>query len=77
MPLPMDWRRPTQQDIDAGKWKIKPIASGGNKGIIRVRVKDLNPDEVFVLRVAVRNEGSGEETMLETPPLTTELEQTG
>lgn len=74
MPLPMDWRRPTQEDIAAGKWKIKPISTGGHKGIIRVRVKDLNPGEQFELRVSVRNVGTGEESMIDTPPLTTEIE---
>ena len=75
-PLPMDWRRPTAEDIAAaGKWKIKPVAAGGHKGIIRVRVKDLNhPGEQYTLRVTVTHVGSGEETMIEPPPLTTEIE---
>ena len=72
-PLPMDWRRPTAQDIQEGKWKIKPITAGGHKGIIRVRVKDLNPGEQYTLRVSVTN-GAGEESMIDTPPLVTELE---
>lgn len=77
--LPMDWRRPSKEEVEKaigeGKWKIKPISSGGHKGIIRVRVKDLNPDEQFTLRVIVTNMGTGEESMIETPPLTTEIEQ--
>ena len=76
MPLPMDWRRPRQADIAEGKWKIKPLTSGGFKGIIRVRVLDINPGETFVLRVGV-TDGAGQESMIETPPLTTEPEVNG
>lgn len=75
MPLPMDWRRPSQTDIAEGKWKIKPLAAGGHKGIIRVRVRDINPGEEYELRVSVKHTGTGEESMIETPPLTTEVEQ--
>lgn len=71
----LDYRRPSQADIEEGKWFIKPLTSGGHKGIIRVRVKDLNPGERYVLRVTVTNQGTGEESMIDTPPLTTEPEQ--
>ena len=74
-PLPMDWRRPTAKDIAKGKWKIKPLTAGGHKGIIRVRVLDLNPGEQYILRVTVTNELTGEENMIDTPPLTTEPER--
>jgi len=74
MPLPMDWRRPSSQDIAEGKWKIKPISSGGNKGIMRVRVKGLNPGEQYELRVTVRDVATGEESFIDTPALTTEIE---
>ena len=73
-PLPMDWRKPTPKDIAEGRWKIKPISTGGHKGIIRVRVKEQNPGDQYELRVTVRNVGSGEESMVDTPALTTELE---
>jgi hypothetical protein len=74
-PLPMDWRRPHPQDIAAGKWKIKPLTSGGHKGLIRVRTIVLDPDQQYKLRVTVTRTGSQEESMIETPPLTTEIEK--
>lgn len=74
MPLPMTFRRPSAADIAAGKWKITPLAAGGHKGIIRVRVTDLNPGEEFTMRVIVTNAATGEESMIDTPPLTTEIE---